>query len=106
MAIIKSAEGEEKHQHIYGGIGADGSKLFGEGFQSVKEFTGSYKIQFDQPFAKKPAPVCTINGSQSTTNNLSICITEILPESFTCVTSTPESAVNCAFTFIAFGDAQ
>ena len=102
MAIFPSEAGN--YQYITGVIGADGSKKQGEGFQSVKKFTGNYQIQFDRPFKEASVPVCTIIGSQSTTSNLSVAIVERLPESFTCVTSTPESPINCGFTFSVFGE--
>jgi len=102
MAIFQSEAG--KYQSIAGVIGADGSKKQGEGFQAVRKFTGNYQIQFDQPFKEASVPVCTIIGSQSTTSNLSVAIVERLPESFTCVTSTPESPINCGFTFSVFGE--
>ena len=102
MAIFPSEAGN--YQYITGVIGADGSKKQGEGFQVVRKFAGNYQIQFEQPFKEASVPVCTIIGSQSTTSNLSVAIIERLPESFTCVTSTPESPINSGFTFSVFGE--
>ncbi len=98
MAII------EKHQHIYGGVSEDGKIWFGEGFRSRKIKEGTYVIEFEQPFAKLPAPVCTINGYEWRTFDKSVAIIEIWEGGFICTTSSPRMPEDCVFTFIVFGD--
>ncbi|MDJ0516091.1 MAG: hypothetical protein QNJ74_07420 [Trichodesmium sp. MO_231.B1] len=100
-------EEHEDHLHIYGGVNADGTKMeeVGEDFSSEKTSTGTYKITFDTTFKGNPVPVCTIYGVDGTSYK-SVAITEITPEYFTCVTSNPNAPADCAFTFIAFGDAK
>ncbi|NES87781.1 hypothetical protein [Okeania sp. SIO2B9] len=63
MAIFKD-DHEHGHQHIYGGVGPDASKWFGEGFESQKIKEGTYIIKFECPFDGIPAPVCTITGNE------------------------------------------
>lgn len=98
MAII------EKHQHIYGGVWSDGSMWFGEEFQSRKLKDGTYVIEFKQPFAKIPVPVCTIYGNEWKTFDKSIAVIEVWEGGFICTTSSPKMGEDCAFTFIVFGD--
>ncbi|MGD1699903.1 hypothetical protein [Dapis sp. BLCC M229] len=105
MAIFKD-DHEHGHQHIYGGVGPDGSKWFGEGFESQKIKEGTYIIKFECPFDGIPAPVCTITGNEWKTFNMSVAIVEVNPEYFICITSSPDRPIDCAFTFIAFGDAK
>ena len=102
MAIIHGEGG--MHQHIYGAIGPDGSPMWGEGFVSHKIKEGTYIVEFKQPFAKEPAPVCTVFGHEWKTFNLSVAIVEINPSYFICITSSPDRPVDCGFTFIVFGD--
>ena len=104
MAILKNAAGEDKHQHIYGGVSTDGSLWFGEGFKSRKIKEGTYLIEFNQPFGSRPAPVCTITGHEWRTFNLSVAIVDVSEGHFICVTSSPDRPVDSYFTFIAFGD--
>ncbi|NEO52460.1 MAG: hypothetical protein F6K54_04855 [Okeania sp. SIO3B5] len=106
FGFLKNSRGEEEHLHIYGGVNADGTQMegVGEGFTSEKTGTGTYKITFTpSSFASKPAPVCTVDGQG--TFDKSISIIEITKEYFTCITSNATAPVDCAFTFIAFGDA-
>ena len=98
MAII------ENHQHISGGIGRHGNSWFGEGFQVKKIKRGTYLIEFERPFAKLPAPVCTIAGPEWITFDKSVAIVDINEHRFICVTSTPNRPEDCDFTFIVFGD--
>ena len=104
MAIIKDNK-EHKHQHIYGGVKPNGDCWFGEGFNSRKIKEGTYFVEFDNPFAGLPAPACTISGHEWMTFNMSIATVEITSGSFICITSSPDQSIDCAFTFIAFGDA-
>lgn len=98
MAII------ENHQHIYGSVGRDGNKWFGEGFISRKLKEGTYLIEFERPFREMPTPVCTIMGPEWLTFDKSVAIVDISPNHFICVTSTPHRPADCDFTFIVFGD--
>ncbi|NET58044.1 MAG: hypothetical protein F6K47_18380 [Symploca sp. SIO2E6] len=93
-----------KHQHIYGGVAPNGLVMFGDGFTSHKIKEGTYIIEFEHHFGLLPAPVCTINGPEWKTFNLSITVVDVAPYHFVCVTSSPDRPVNCAFTFIVFGD--
>ncbi|NES05501.1 MAG: hypothetical protein F6K22_23420 [Okeania sp. SIO2F4] len=104
MAIFKD-DHEHEHQHIYGGVLANGDKWFGEGFESRKIKEGTYIVKFIPPFAGLPAPVCTISGNEWMTFNMSVATVQITPEYFICITSSPIQPIDCAFTFIAFGDA-
>ncbi|MDJ0620197.1 MAG: hypothetical protein QNJ63_26240 [Calothrix sp. MO_192.B10] len=104
MAILQNAAGGNPVQHIYGGITPDGSTMFGEGFRSHKLRYGLYLIEFDKPFAKNPAAVCTIYGNEWETFNKSIAIPEVSPWHLVCTTSSPDRPVDSGFTFIAFGD--
>ena len=95
----------EEHRHIYGGVGPDGNCWFGEGFTSQKIKEGTYIVKFDPPsFSGTPAPICTINGYEWKTFNMSVAIVEVNPEYFICITSSPHQPIDCAFTFIVFGD--
>ncbi|MGK7919823.1 MAG: hypothetical protein AB4080_07420 [Trichodesmium sp.] len=105
MAIFKD-DHEHEHQHIYGGVVREGSKWFGEGFESQKIKEGTYVIKFKRPFSGIPAPVCTISGPEWITFNMSVAIVDVSPEYFICVTSSPHQPMDCGFTFIAFGDAR
>ena len=102
MAIVKSDRGE--YQHIYGGVAPSGDVWFGEGFRSDKIKEGTYIIKFERPFSGLPAPVCIINGNEWMTFNMSIAIVQVTPEYFICITSSPQQPIDCAFTFIAFGE--
>ena len=104
MAILKNESGEDRHQHIYGGIAPDGSTMFGEGFYCDRIREGTYIIKFERPFAQMPAPVCTISGPEWRTFNMSVAIVEVNPSYFICVTSSPDRPMDSAFTFIVFGD--
>ncbi|MEO1432843.1 MAG: hypothetical protein AAFS12_00945 [Cyanobacteria bacterium J06632_19] len=101
MAIIKCDSGV--YQHIYGGIGEDGNTFSGEGFKSQRLTEGLYVVEFDTPFANMPAVVCTINGEEWKTFNLSVANLDFTPHYFVCGTSSPNNRVSSAFTFIAFG---
>ncbi|NEQ73981.1 MAG: hypothetical protein F6K24_48565 [Okeania sp. SIO2D1] len=105
MAIFKD-DHEHEHQHIYGGVQPNGDCWFGEGFKSQKIKEGTYIVKFENPFAKLPAPVCTISGNEWMTFNMSVATVQITPEYFICITSSPHQPMDCAFTFIAFGDAK
>ncbi|MDJ1169087.1 hypothetical protein PMG71_06575 [Roseofilum sp. BLCC_M154] len=102
MAIVKSDSGE--HQHICGAVSPNGNPYFGEGFNSRKIKEGTYLVEFEKPFGKNPAPICTVFGSEWKTFNMSVAIVDLSPTHFICVTSSPDRPVDCAFTFIAFGD--
>ncbi|NES92071.1 hypothetical protein, partial [Okeania sp. SIO2B9] len=95
-----------RHHRRYVGVRPDGSKWFGEGFESQKIKEGTYIIKFECPFDGIPAPVCTITGNEWKTFNMSVAIVEVNPEYFICITSSPHQPIDCAFTFIAFGDAK
>ena len=103
MAIIESAVGG-KHQHIYGCVERDGSLVSGEGFRCHKIQEGTYMVEFEQPFAKPPAPICTVFGPPWLTFNLSAAIVDVDPYRFVCITSSPDRPMDAGFTFIAFGD--
>ena len=102
MAIIRGEHGE--HQHIYGAVSRDGEKYFGEGFASRKIKEGTYLIEFERPFAKLPAIVCTIFGYEWHTFNKSVAILDISQQHAIVCTSTPDRPEDCGFTLIAFGD--
>ena len=101
MAIIKCDPGV--YQHIYGSIGPDGNTFSGEGFSCRKIRYGLYLVEFDTAFVDTPAVVCTINGNEWQTFNLSVANLDITPFHFVCSTSSPDRPEDCAFTFIAFG---
>ncbi|NEP59518.1 MAG: hypothetical protein F6K31_21325 [Symploca sp. SIO2G7] len=98
MAII------ENHQHIYGGVREDGSKIFGEGFYCDRVKEGTYIVKFERLFTGLPTPVCTTHGHEWRTFDKSIAIIEAAPHQFICVTSSPDRPVDCGFTFIVFGE--
>jgi hypothetical protein len=101
MAIINCDSGQ--YQHIYGGISGDGNIWFGEGFKPQRIRYGLYVVEFDTAFAKEPAVVCTINGNEWQTFNLSVANFEIAPYYFVCGTSSLDRPEDSAFSFIAFG---
>lgn len=103
MAILQDSSGKEK-QHIYGTVSAQGQVASGEGFKAQQIRFGLYAIEFEQPFAGTPTPVCMINGGEWETFNKSIAILEVTDRYCICSTSSPDRPESCAFTFIAFGD--
>ncbi|NEP04483.1 MULTISPECIES: hypothetical protein [unclassified Okeania] len=103
MTIIKDSVGKEI-QHIYGAVHPDGNIMFGEGFRSRRIWQGTYLIEFERPFVKQPAPVCTIQGPEWKTFNMSVAIVEVMPYHLVVVTSSPDRPDDCGFTLIAFGE--
>jgi hypothetical protein len=91
-------------RQITGGVWPDGNQWFGEGFNCKKIKEGTYVIEFEQPFAKMPAPVCTVNGYEWKTFDKSVAIIEIWEGGFICTTSSPDRPEDCAFTFIVVGN--
>ena len=89
---------------IQGLVDRDGSIVFGEGFQSRKLQEGTYLVEFNEPFAGIPVPVCTIYGPPWITYNKSVAVVEAQPNMFVCLTSTPDRPVDCGFTFIVSGE--
>ncbi len=67
-------------------------------------WSGTYIIEFDQPFAGEPAVISTIYGNEWQTFDKSIAIVELDSRYFVPVTSSMDRPEDCAFTFIAFGD--
>ena len=106
MAIVRSATGEGKHQYVCGAVDEEGKIIFGEGFKCARLYEGSYEVKFEQPFVKQPGVVCTILGRGWKTVDISIAIAQIDLKKFVCFTSTPELPIDCAFTFMAFGDIE
>ena len=102
MAIFKDSAGKAT-QHIYGVISQDGRILSGEGFRTHRIWSGTYIIEFDQPFAGPPAVSSTIYGNEWQTFDKSIAIVELDSRYFVPVTSSMDRPEDCAFTFIAFG---
>ena len=102
MAIFKDSAGKAT-QHVYGVMSQDGKILSGEGFRAHRIWSGTYIIEFDQPFAGTPAVVCTIYGNEWQTFDKSIAIVELDSRYFVPVTSSMDRPEDCAFTFVAFG---
>jgi hypothetical protein len=91
-------------RQIYGTIAPDGNVMSGAGIQCRKIKEGTYIVEFEQPFGREPAPVCTVYGHEWMTFNLSVAIVEVTPQYFICVTSSPDRPTDCAFQFIVVGD--
>ena len=103
MAIFKDSAGKAT-QHVYGVISPDGRVLSGEGFSTRRIWSGTYIIEFDQPFAGEPAVISTIYGNEWQTFDKSIAIVELGSQYFVPVTSSMDRPEDCAFTFIASGN--
>ncbi|CCQ51960.1 hypothetical protein CWATWH8502_17 [Crocosphaera watsonii WH 8502] len=78
--------------------------MSGEGFSTRRIWSGTYIIEFDQPFAGEPAVISTIYGNEWQTFDKSIAIVELGSQYFVPVTSSMDRPEDCAFTFIAFGN--
>jgi hypothetical protein len=91
-------------QQIYGQVTKDGTRLSGARFQSKKLDVGTTIIEFEKPFSSLPTPVCTVTGQTWKGLEISIVILEITPDHFICATSSEQRPIDCAFTFIVFGE--
>ncbi|MGB3508412.1 MAG: hypothetical protein WBA93_04075 [Microcoleaceae cyanobacterium] len=103
MAIISNSSGG-LNQQLHGAVDPDGNKMWGEGFSCRLLGKGAYLVEFDKPFFGQPTAVCTIYGEPWNTFDKSVAIIEINPSYFVCFTSKPGDVLNCAFSFIVFGD--
>ena len=93
-------------RQIHGIVDRYGHIISGSGdFEVIKFDIGFYAVQFFQPFNNVPTAVSTVWGNTWTVFNMSTSILDdISPYHFVCLTSTPERAEDCGFTFTAIGD--
>lgn len=91
-------------RQIYGTVDRSGNLISGNGFNVQKLQEGTYVVMFEKPFQDAVTPVATVYGPPWQTFNMSIAIVEIIPDSFICLTSTPDRPVDCGFTFTVIGE--
>ena len=93
-------------RQIHGVVDAAGRIISGtDDFRVTRLREGFYVVEFFEPFNNIPTAVSTVWGNLWTTFNMSTSILEDMsPYHFVCLTSTPERAENCGFTFIVTGD--
>ena len=81
----------------------DGQKMWGEGATCKKISTGTYMIEFDQPFKGYPVPVVTVSGPPWQTFNMSAAIIDVNPHNCVLLTSSPNQPVDAGFSIIIAG---
>lgn len=90
-------------EHVYGAVSPDGQKMWGEGFEVKKISTGTYLVEFQQPFSSHPAPVCTVSGPPWQTFNMSAAIVDVNPTNFVYMTSTSNQPADTGISFVVVG---
>lgn len=100
---------------ISGIVESDGDRRFGEGFYSNKLGDGTYMIDFDQPFNRIPAVVCTPVsniGEAEVESRLNVaCVAGVERGRVKVLTGWlgrpgPLSPLDIAFSFIAVSDSD
>ncbi|MGK7939060.1 MAG: hypothetical protein AB4062_02655 [Crocosphaera sp.] len=93
-------------RQIHGTVDRDGRIIGGSGDFHVQKFDrGFYAIHFELPFNNIPTVVSTVYGNTWTVFNMSTSVLDDLsPYHFVCLTSTPDQAEDCGFTFTVTGD--